>query len=296
MKQTIPQSIWFVGAAHLDRNGWAETTAQLQTSTPGQFEEFAGGASLNVASIFAKLDGKAKLATILGEDGSAAMIRQIAQARGIKLLAQTSLDTPTASYTSIINPNGDLVVALADMGIYDDFKAAPLLSKLTTDNWLCVDANLPASEIKQLTSTADCFVIALSVSSAKATRLQASLKNIDLLFTNRAEALAIVGAPAETETSTLVQGLKSLGLKQAVVSDGAEGVWVLGDGEITSLPVPALKSIIDVTGAGDALAGVSLYALAGGKSLVKSVEFGITAAQKIIQIRGPWRDDLAETL
>jgi len=271
----------------------------MERSNPGRFEENVGGASFNVASVFAQLGGNAALISILGEDLAAELICNTAKARGFSHQHQTSQDFKTASYTSIMQPNGELVIALADTQIYDEFKAAPCLPQIKSmknTDWICLDANLPGKEIMELIESAPCSVAALSVSAAKAHRLNGVSEHLDLLFTNRAEALAMLQLPNETSSEALAGGLSARGIKRAVLSDGSKEVWLVDHGNISALAVSPPQDIIDTTGAGDALAGASLFAIGKGAALIEAVKFGIIAANKILQVRGPFHEDLARLL
>ena len=58
---------------------------------------------------------------------------------------------PTASYTAILEPNGELVLGLADMAIYDEITPAllePALPRLLEYELWFVDANLPAETLR----------------------------------------------------------------------------------------------------------------------------------------------------
>ena len=86
----------------------------------------------------------------------------------------------------------------------------------------------------------------------------------------------------------ILAGLTALGAKQVVMSDAADAVWIKCGAEISSLAVPALPHIEDVTGAGDALAGATLCALAHGQPLENAVGVGIKAAQQVMGFEGPY--------
>lgn len=68
-----------------------------------------------------------------------------------------------------------------------------------------------------------------------------------------------------------------------VLTLGARGVRILPDGpELAAIPA----DVVDTTGAGDALAGVTAAALAEGRPLEEAVEWGIAAASLSVERRG----------
>ena len=135
---------------------------------------------------------------------------------------------------------------------------------------------------------------ALGVSVAKAARLRCLIDKIDLLFANEGEALALVEGAVSVEDA-LAQ-LHTEGLPSAVISAGGGPVWLMHEGSITRQPVVPPERIRDVTGAGDALAALTLLKWASGEPLDRAVKTGIAAALSILEIDGPYRSDIAKVL
>ena len=294
MTSSLPgMKMVFCGAAHLDRLGRTNERAVAGTSNPGLFIERPGGAAFNSASVFAALGGAAGLMTILGSDKAASDIRSAAEKRVLVLSAQTG--ERTGSYTAILEPNGDLVIGLADMAIYDAFDANVALdtvADIDATGWLFLDANLPEETLFKLASTAECRVAVTTTSSAKAPRLRDALPLIDLLFTNHSEAKVLFDA----RDDYLERALSEADVETIIMTHGADPVLVMDAGKTLEINVSALKDIKDVTGAGDALAGACLFALMDGKSVEQAVKLGVTAAQAILAVDGPWRPDLRHAI
>jgi len=71
---------------------------------------------------------------------------------------------------------------------------------------------------------------------------------------------------------------------QVVLTLGARGARILPDGpELAAIPA---TQVVDTTGAGDALAGVTAAALAEGRPLEEAVEWGIAAASLSVERHG----------
>jgi len=130
------------GAAHIDRIGRATGLAALGQSNPGTMREMPGGAAFNVASSLAALGASVTLFSAAGSDLSGEQVSTEATARGVDLIGLKSFpQRPTATYTAILDTNGDLITALSDMEIYDGVqldRANP-----AEDDWLHVDTNFP---------------------------------------------------------------------------------------------------------------------------------------------------------
>jgi pseudouridine kinase len=69
-----------------------------------------------------------------------------------------------------------------------------------------------------------------------------------------------------------------MGLRRAVISQGDGPVILMQDGAVLKIEPPKAASIADVTGAGDALAGVTLAVLMQGHAFDDAVRLGMRAA------------------
>ena len=215
--------IVIAGAAHIDRTGWLEAPTALGCSNPGRFDESPGGTAFNIARVLAALKARPELVSLVGEDLAVIWLKSEMKSCGIKVHLDGQSKANTGTYTSIIEPDGSLLVALADMAIYSDFSAAeaiPLVDTLTNSDCLCVDTNLHSKEVGQLLAASKAKKIGLSISKAKAPRLLEYASGLDLLFTNRMEASALLGLEASNPSSieAVAAGLRELGLNMAVKS------------------------------------------------------------------------------
>lgn len=291
------------GAAHVDRTGWLAAPSALGCSNPGRFEETLGGSALNVASVVATLGIRPELVSLVAKDAAGVGLRAEMTARGIVAHVDGKTHANTGTYTCLIEPDGSLVIGMADMAIYDDFSAQEIISRvesLTPDDWLCVDTNLPSCQIRQMLDASSSNKVGLTVSKAKAPRLREYADQLDMIFTNRVEVCALCGFDEDTaqtaDYQTIATGLMDMGIDCAVISDGVKDVTIVDQGKLQSMHVRPVKHVADVTGAGDALVGASLFALMCEVPLAKSVEIGIKAAQATIQSKGALRSDLARLI
>ena len=68
----------------------------------------------------------------------------------------------------------------------------------------------------------------------------------------------------------------------AAVTMGAEGAMAIHNGEIVSVPAYPVRSVEDVTGAGDLFASGFLLAVARGQDLRVALQMGCLAASEVI--------------
>ena len=196
---------------------------------------------------------------------------------------QTDNTHATARYTAVLDHTSNLILGLADMGIYDDFKPIHWQQgrqEIKHWDYWCVDTNLPADTLHYLASEkAAQMLFAVVTSPAKAHRLRQLLPMLDAIFVNRAEASILVnsntGAPQTIEEQA--RALCDLGALRAIVTAGADGAaWACPD-NFGHIACPTINPQ-SVSGAGDVLAGTTMAALLSGETLEQALTYGTCAA------------------
>ncbi|HWU62891.1 MAG TPA: PfkB family carbohydrate kinase, partial [Ensifer sp.] len=212
------------------------------------------------------------MVSVSGGDSGAALVEAAAARTGVTLNGFTFLDRQTPSYTAILEADGNLVIALADMALYDlmtarRLKVNWLRETLANADFILLDANLPAETIAMLTADAQASSIptaAIGISPAKIVRLTPSLPSLGFVFMNEAEARTLAGH--QTETKDWPKRLAERGLSGGAITRGMQPAILWRDGKTVALAPPAVEAIGDVTGAGDAFAAGAIDAfLAGGQ-------------------------------
>lgn len=299
--------ILVIGGAHIDRKGWLAAPHRAGASNPGRWETEAGGGAFNAARNLARLGHQVTLVAPRGGDAAADLVARAAEDAGVEDSPLTFLDRATPSYSAILEPDGNLVTALADMALYDVVPARRLLSsrlrkRLAAADLLLADSNLPESALSALANAAADLGLPLAViavSPAKVVRWRASLGNIACLAMNANEAAALTGTrpdgpgewPALLARSGLLGGLVSAGA-------GPVSAFTVDAGSrrsVTLLP-PPLDRLEDVTGAGDALASGYLDGWLSGGSIEANLMRGMALAQLTAGIRGPVHPDLSPAM
>lgn len=272
-----------IGGAHVDWIAQMSLPEVPGASMPGRVETHVGGCCLNSLRVIAQLmpDHTITMISARGGDGAGEQVQSAMEEAGLIDQSAVFLDRKTPTYTAVLSDRGDLVAAVADMRLYEDALPRHLgrrevRATLNDANILVVDTNLPATGIEKLVSTFEGLVIGFAISPAKARRLIESGPHIDLVFMNAKEHAAL-------------GDLKAVGLKKAVITNGTDDVLVLEDGDAFRLPVVPETGIVDVTGAGDALAGATIAAHLKDPSekLWKAVNIGIAAATQTVKAHGP---------
>lgn len=294
-----------VGAAHIDRIGHVDGAFCIGASNPGRMREWVGGCMINTLRVAAALDGgSVAIVSARGGDLAGQAIADMIAAHGIEDWSAVFLDRSTPSYTAVLDEDGEVRAALADMQVYEEclprhLRRSSLVDRFAAADRVIVDANLPGPAIDRIVEASRGPVIGLAVSPAKAARLRGSLAGFDMVIMNRRELAALtdaVGDMAQGDMPGAMAQLKRSGLKRAIVTDGASPVHVMEHGRFWSVPVPVMEHPVrDVTGAGDALAG-TVIALEPRVGLLQAVRSGISAAAITTQFEGPVAADIAKRI
>lgn len=283
---TMPRLL-AVGGAHIDRRGRVAGEYVAAASNPGVMREEIGGGAFNAARAAAARGASVSLMSLRGGDAAGGMVASAIAGAGIADLSVTYLDRATPSYTALIDREGELIAGLADMGLYEAGFARQLGRRAFRDaaggaDALLLDANLPEPALRRALAATGAPCFAIAVSPAKAVRFAALLDRLALLFMNRREAAALVGA---AEPPDLVAGLRAAGLRAGVVTAGGGAVIAFEGARGLRLQPPSMPAIADVTGAGDALAGAAVAALMRGAPFAEALREGVAAA--LIAVASP---------
>ncbi|MEM6462052.1 MAG: carbohydrate kinase family protein [Pseudomonadota bacterium] len=276
--------ILVIGGAHIDRRAKISVPTVHGASNPGRWYEEAGGGGFNAARGLARLGNSVAMVSVRGGDAAGEAVALAVEEAGIADMAQVFLDRATPSYSAVIDDSGNLVIAIADMDLYDRFVHRQLSRKSIREaignaDFVLCDANLPADTLGALSSMTEIRakpLAAIAVSPAKAPRLTQALAKLAVLFVNASEASALCDAPDQPEQWP--QRLRDLGVTRAVITNGTGPVLGFDEEIVFRLMPPLTDRIVDETGAGDALAAATIDALARGSVLCEAVRYGIAAA------------------
>lgn len=268
----------------LDRTLYLQHPPVSGTSNPVTSRRMRGGVARNVAENLAHLSTSCSLVSIVGNDDAGRSVLRETAREGVETgLVQKSLSQPTGSCTTVIDPDGELAISFADMGICDAMDRGFIQAR-----WLQIrharlvfaDTNLPAESLSYLVTGCrenGLTLVINAVSTYKARRLPLNLNGVDVLVCNRAEARAMLGDDMEKDLEGMATAICQRGAASALITAGPDGICFARDGRCISLPAHAGK-IVDVSGAGDALVSGLLYGRLNEYDPVASLKIGLNAA------------------
>jgi pseudouridine kinase len=313
-----------LGGTNLDRKLHAIESLKMGSSNPARQSESPGGVARNIAENLARLGLPVHLLTAVGRDPVGLSLLAQLQTLGVDCAGSLqAADTPTGSYTAVLDAQGELVLALAHMVLADrldsDFlrQSAP---QRAAARWLVADLNLPRETLDQLRAEAIAraqSLVVVAVSAPKMKRLGDRLEGIELLVLNRGELHALMSAPQATGSSkasphgprerapdlldddasasdndndnALTEAwhrLRERGLRRLVISEGAKGLRYSDGDRLRTLPAPRLaaRRIREVTGAGDAMtAGIVAALSRAPDDLRAACQLGLKLAALTLQ-------------
>jgi sugar/nucleoside kinase (ribokinase family) len=126
-------------------------------------------------------------------------------------------------------------------------------------------------------------------------KLERLYKHSEIFFCNVEEAEKILGIQTE-EVKELLDGIRALGPKIAIITDGPKGAYASDGNEYLSMPTyPDPKEPYDRTGAGDAFASTVVAALIKGKTMAEALAWAGINSMSVTQDVGAQRGLLTET-
>jgi len=273
-----------VGGAHIDRRGQMTGPFVPGASIPGTMREDVGGGAFNALRTAAQRGARGAIMSMRGGDPAGDTVARAIAKAGILDLSAVFLDRATPSYTALLDSEGDVVAALADMQLYEiafpkQIRRAKLREEIAAADAIFCDANIPAAGLQRLAPlAADKPIFAIAISPAKAVRLTETLPALSCLYMNWREAAALAGMGGDDPVEAIVERLRALGLARGVITRGSRQVIGFEPSGVIDVGPPAPRRIADVTGAGDALAGAMTVALLNRAPFGEALREGMAAA------------------
>lgn len=280
-----------IGGANVDRKFHITDKVQLATSNPATATESVGGVARNIAENLGRLGSPVKLLTTLGQDQDAEMIERASSAF-IELDLVEKLETQqTGSYTAVLDREGELVIALANMEIYNALTPSVIQKNeavLLNASSIILDLNCPRETVKYVKQLAYDRGIPLTivpVSSPKMNRMPEDLNGVTYFICNRDEIETYLSIKLTDEASYFeaVKLLIEKGAKHVVLTLGNEGVIAGSKEDLRHYPAYQVDHIVDVTGAGDAFVSACLHSVMQEHPFSDAVEFALYHAAKTLQ-------------
>ena len=119
-----------LGAANVDIHGRSRQRVIMRDSNPGHLTVAAGGVTRNILENAARLGCSSTLLTAIGDDPLTDVILKACAAGGVDLSEALRVQgQPSSSYISVLDEDGDMLVAVSDMQVIKNLTPQWLDSK-----------------------------------------------------------------------------------------------------------------------------------------------------------------------
>ena len=263
-----------------------------------------GGCALNTSSALAKLGLRAAALGKLGADPLGDFLAGLLEERGVDgsgILRDPEM--PTSASVALVDSAGErtflhlkganAALRLEELGeLPYAGRALHVAGSLVLDglDGAPTAAALAEARRRGIHTSLDTVFDA----SGRWDRVHEALPHADLVTPGLAEARAITGA---RDPARAAAHLRELGALAAVVTLGADGCYVSGDGFEGHIPACAVEAV-DGTGAGDAFAAGFLYGRLAGWPLQRCARFAVAVGALAVTAVGAFEGvgDLRRTL
>jgi len=112
------------------------------------------------------------------------------------------------------------------------------------------------------------------------------MEKTEVMFVNKEEAAHLLGKQVDAEVKELLAGLREIGAKVAVITNGPDGTYLYDGQKYLYMPiVPA--PVVERTGAGDAFGSGFLAAVMHGKAYEEALRWGTCNSGSVLGYIGP---------
>ncbi len=285
-----------IGASCLDVIARLQGDIQIATSSPALIRTSFGGVARNVAENLARLGQPVSLLSVIGKDRIGEDVLAHTRNAGVDVSEVYATDNyPTGFYMGVLNEQGSRQFAFDDMRVMEELTDAYLVYNedlFEKAGLVFVDANLPKKALRKVFTLARKYKVPICADPASASlapRLTPFLSQIRLLVPNSLEAGVMTGHPFEASNQEA-----ALDAARLLVNKGVEIAFVtLAEYGLcyatseTNGHIPAIRtSVVDPTGAGDALSAAVIHALMNDIEIDDAARLGVSAATIVLRYSG----------
>lgn len=291
-----------IGGMNVDRKFYAQQELILKTSNPVTSSVSIGGVGRNIAENLGRLGENVLMLSRAGEDQDWELIKSASQAYMNLRQVEVSPDHATSSYTAVIDLDGEMSMALANMAVCDSMTVAWLEqyeALLLRAKAIVVDLNLPKESLAYLIELGKTHQLPLAlipVSAPKMAHLPKDLSGVEWLIVNQDESEIFFETPVSSaiDFHALADQWLTTGVKQVLVTRDAESmVYANQSGTKMELTPKKVVQMVDATGAGDSLSAGVLFGWLNDHTPEDILAFGLTNAYHTILSQDTVRKNLS---
>jgi sugar/nucleoside kinase (ribokinase family) len=268
----------------------AEQKALLERFHDREPRLVSGGSVANSVIAFSQLGGDAAFLGCVGDDRYGLFYRSEFEQLGVDIGNPVVVGETTGTCACLITPDAERTMRTC-LAVSSHLAARHVdEARLKRAEWLFIEGYVFANPqtgqgaIREALRLAHAHDVRVAITCSEAFVVQVfgdaffeALAQADLLFCNRSEACAVTGAAtAEEAFARLADKVPS-----AVVTDGPNGAFIRHAGVEAHVPAYPCEPV-DLTGAGDMLAGAFLYGITHGVAPDRAARAACYLAMKVI--------------
>jgi len=285
----------------MDINGFSRDPLNMTDSNPGRVEYCPGGVGRNIAENLHRLGAEVRFIGVIGDDPGGELIRISSERMGLNIehsLFLKSHSQITSVYIALMDSNGEMKLALADMDIMEEMSEEHLESKaeiIKESAIVVLDTNLPGKIIEfildRFSGKKSPLFFLDPVSAKKAARAASRIGLFDTVKLGSMEASVLTGIEISDKTALpgergklekASQFLINKGVRRVLITLGKEGVFSGCEGKNFFSPVRYVPPV-NTSGAGDAFSAGIVYGTLRGWDEEKIVSFSRAMASITVQ-------------
>ena len=284
-----------IGGANMDINGFSQDSLNMCDSNPGRVEYCPGGVGRNIAENLHRLGVEVRFIGVIGDDPGGELIRNSSARIGLNIehsLFVESTGKATSAYIALMDSNGEMKLALADMEILEQMTTEHLENKAGIINESAIvllDTNLPERIINFIVDRycGGPLLFLDPVSARKAAKAASRIGSFDTVKMGRMEATILSGVeiPKKVTVTCLEEAANRLigrGVRRVFITLGKEGVFTACAGKSFFSPVRYVPPL-NTTGGGDAYMAGIVYGTLRGWDEEAIVSFSLAMAGITVQ-------------
>jgi ribokinase len=257
-----------------------------ETVLGGDFETFPGGKGANQAVAAARMGGEVTMVGRVGQDNFGdTLIHGLVENNVKTNQVIKDPESPTGIAMIAVAANGENSIVVASganlkVSIEDVENARP---QMRSADLLLLQLECPLETVTAAVDLAHAYDIPVVLNPAPAQPLsKVLLSKINYLTPNESELAQLSG---EDDLEKGIEKLRGWGVRNLIITMGARGARVITAAIDEHLSAHEITAV-DTTAAGDAFNGALGVALAEGKTLLKSVRYGMAAGALAATRRG----------
>lgn len=252
------------------------------------FAESVAGNAANNAVALARLGLKDVLYASIGGDDRGKKIFSALKKEGVATSLVKKFPKMSSNFSAVINFQGERTIFV----YHQPFEySLPLLPKAKWVYYTSMGKGFEAIHenlLKYLKRSGAKLGLNLGTHQRKGDfkKVEEIIANTHTFFFNKEEAAELLNKPSNTPFQILLKGIKELGPKIVVVTDGPNGSTCYDGENFYELGIYEVP-IVERTGVGDAYASGFIAADIAGKDLLTRMKYGTLNAAGVVQKIGP---------